>query len=490
MEALQRPHFAKHERSYFLCANEGILVTPIHEYKSIEKEVQSLLKKKKELLLEKILGGTERRIDASCMSCSGTQKTERVFLLRHIAKRAKPQDCFTLTTSFQNSSSLLLTKETVVFLESIAVSDRLLFVFLAKTKVVVGEGVSVFSHSEEENDIKEYTTEEDKTGSLVRHGPEDAREESLFLENIERIPPNSIDCVCNVVSLVDSFFVNILPKMKIHKENEIETFVLGAGWKKGLFDALKTKNEVIDVGKVLNMRLYQHAINILPFLKIHEENEAASVVLAAYWEGDIAKILEEEKRSVRIGKTKTLRILSYAVNVLPVLRIDRESSMDLFELEAYWEGDVAKALEEHNGSIWVGRIKEMRLHSYAISILLKLRIHGDNEMERLVLAAYRRSLLFSIPKDGSFYVGRVKNISVFGYAIAAFPLLRMHEKNKMECFELRSMGIYTVSEILRNNNIRLKIGDVGCVSLDTQDMEGSARLEYTLVGGEERVSFE
>ncbi|OIR56882.1 MAG: uncharacterized protein A8A55_2368, partial [Amphiamblys sp. WSBS2006] len=71
-----------------------------------------------------------------------------------------------------------------------------------------------------------------------------------------------------------------------------------------------------------------------------------------------------------------------------------------------------------NNSIWVGKVKLLKLEWYAVGILLKLRMHEKNVMEELWLNAYEVDQITEILKteNKSVWVGKVRKISLEGHA--------------------------------------------------------------------------
>ncbi|OIR55682.1 MAG: uncharacterized protein A8A55_3572, partial [Amphiamblys sp. WSBS2006] len=131
-------------------------------------------------------------------------------------------------------------------------------------------------------------------------------------------------------------------------------------------EVLKTENNCIWVGKVQKLNLRSYAIGILPKLRMHEENVMEWLVLDADKTEDVAEILKTENNSIWVGKVKRLELYGYTVGILPKLRIHEDNVLDVLELYADRSGDVAEILKTENNSIWVGKVKRLVLDGYAV----------------------------------------------------------------------------------------------------------------------------
>ncbi|OIR56454.1 MAG: uncharacterized protein A8A55_2799 [Amphiamblys sp. WSBS2006] len=134
-------------------------------------------------------------------------------------------DLLTLAIPGRWPNSVLLHSETTVTLKNIALSDLLLSKLLEKTKVVVGENVSVFGNFKGENCIRKGT---DFEGLCLLRPASFSRIENntRFMENIAEIPNNRIK-LGKVNSLVLwNYAINILPKLILHEENVMGNLTL------------------------------------------------------------------------------------------------------------------------------------------------------------------------------------------------------------------------------------------------------------------------
>ncbi|OIR56081.1 MAG: uncharacterized protein A8A55_3173, partial [Amphiamblys sp. WSBS2006] len=163
---------------------------------------------------------------------------------------------------------ILLKEETVVTLKNIALSDALLFKLLEKTKVVIGENVSVFGILKGEDCIRAGMGFEELC--LLRPVYFQRIENNTrFMENIVGISDNRIRLgKVEKLELWD-YTINILPKLSLHEENEMEVLRLNAYQIKHVSDIIKTKNNSIKLWKIKKLELKSFAVNILPKLSLH-----------------------------------------------------------------------------------------------------------------------------------------------------------------------------------------------------------------------------
>ncbi|OIR55614.1 MAG: uncharacterized protein A8A55_3640, partial [Amphiamblys sp. WSBS2006] len=110
-------------------------------------------------------------------------------------------------------------------------------------------------------------------------------------------------------------------------------------------------------------------------------------------------------------------------------------------------------------SIWLGKVKSLKLYGYAINLLPKLKLHEDNVLGGLWLDNVLGGLwldkefgecVSSIlrAKDNSIWPWKVKSLKLEHHAINLLPKLWLHEDNVMEKFELDAeIGEYVFSII-------------------------------------------
>ncbi|OIR55931.1 MAG: uncharacterized protein A8A55_3323, partial [Amphiamblys sp. WSBS2006] len=259
---------------------------------------------------------------------------------------------------------------------------------------------------------------------------------------------------------LEYFAINILPLLKLHEDNVMEELKLDADAENYICSILRAKDNSIWLGKMKNIRLKRLAINLLPKLRLHEDSEIEEFYLYAESGGDVSGILGAGNSSIWLGKVKNLRLNKRAVNLLSKLKLHEDNVMEKFELYAMKEEYVSSILGAGNRSIWLGRVKSLRLEGHAANLLPKLKLHEDSEIEELYLCAWGREYVSEIlgAGDRSIWLGRVKSLRLDSYAINLLPKLRLHEDNVMEWLYLDAWEREHISEILvkKDNSIWLR----------------------------------
>ncbi|OIR56160.1 MAG: uncharacterized protein A8A55_3094 [Amphiamblys sp. WSBS2006] len=296
------------------------------------------------------------------------------------------------------------------------------------------------------------------------------------------------------LKLID-YAVNILPKLRIHEENEMEELCLWTYYPGNITEILKKENNSIWIGKVKKLELGNHAVNILPKLRIHEENEMEELYLCLIGYGyyHTTEILKEEINSIWIGKVRKLKLKDYAVNILPKLRIHEENEMEELVLEAYYPRNIIEIIKKENNSIWIGKVRKINLRNYAVEVLPKLRIHEENLTEELSLSADGTEHLAKIlEENSSIWIGRVKKLELRDYAVNILPKLRIHEENEMEELYLCLIGYcyYHIIEILKEENNSIWIGKVRKLTLKNYAVGILSRLKLHEENEMEELSLE
>ncbi|OIR56222.1 MAG: uncharacterized protein A8A55_3030 [Amphiamblys sp. WSBS2006] len=197
------------------------------------------------------------------------------------------------------------------------------------------------------------------------------KDESIFEAILTK---NNSICLGKVKNLeLELFAINILPKLKLHEENEMEEFSLNAEKDESIFEAILTKNNSICLGKVNNLELKLLAISILPKLKLHEENEMEEFSLSAGEKEYVSEVIRVENNSIWLGRVKNLRLESFAIRILPKLKLHEENEMEVFHLSAGEIEHFFEVMFAENNSIWLGRVKRLKLESFTVKILPKLQ---------------------------------------------------------------------------------------------------------------------
>ncbi|OIR55878.1 MAG: uncharacterized protein A8A55_3377, partial [Amphiamblys sp. WSBS2006] len=86
-------------------------------------------------------------------------------------------------------------------------------------------------------------------------------------------------------------------------------------------------------------------------------------------------------------KVGELVLHGYAVEILPKLGFHEENQMKMICLGADCADQITEILETEDRSIWVGKVKSLDLTGYPAELLLKITIHKENQMEELRLSA-------------------------------------------------------------------------------------------------------
>ncbi|OIR58926.1 MAG: uncharacterized protein A8A55_0273 [Amphiamblys sp. WSBS2006] len=354
---LSLPALVEYQGIYISESEDGLLITK--EKVSVYKEIRRYLYGKKHEDFQ-ATGNKE------CVGC-GAQ------FPRH--KTYKEQS-MVLLAAVCSGEDVLLTKDTLVILEDIAISDKLFFMLLAKTRIKVGSAFSVFGHERSKDVVKKSSTAEDNPVSLVRKWISKKETElELIAENIRNIPPRTIGCACREFVLHGSPLSGLLPKLKTKEDNEMETLELLDLWEDNTLWS-HVGNRSIDLGTVRNIRLENSTANVLPKLKIRKDNEMESFFLSARSEQEISEIVS----ITWIEKTRWILGLEQA-------------------------GET-----KARSSIYIGKVKQLTLLNYGVNVLPFLKLHGDNEIENLVLSTYGEVYIIEIfcPEERSVCLGRVR----------------------------------------------------------------------------------
>ncbi|OIR56496.1 MAG: uncharacterized protein A8A55_2757 [Amphiamblys sp. WSBS2006] len=336
---------------------------------------------------------------------AAVEKTFRKYTKNKKEKRQEQMPVFSPET-LDAEEVFLLDENTKVVLKDISVSSELFLVFLAKTNVETVGSLSLFKHDDNECCFKDPHTLEDKPVSLVRLLERfSLKEKHLVLENIEKIPTESIGCLCEEFSVEYSNFARILPKLDIREENVFEKFELCSLRETDIVGIFKGTQ--IFLGRVKKLELGERAILVLQSLLFHEENVFESVVLFSFREMDAAEHFKDSR--VCLGKVKTISFIDYSISALPFLLFHEENVFEAFELESYWRMDVANIFKD--SKVRLGKVKTMAITDYAIPALPFLVFHEDNVFELVKLGSYWQMSISRHLKDAknkSIDIGKVR----------------------------------------------------------------------------------
>ncbi|OIR56085.1 MAG: uncharacterized protein A8A55_3169, partial [Amphiamblys sp. WSBS2006] len=284
---------------------------------------------------------------------------------------------------------------------------------------------------------------------------------------ILRMEKNSIWVGRVKVLKLKRYAMQILPKLKLHGENELKELSLNTYAPEYFGGITRTENNSIWVGKVRVLKLGWYAVGILPKLIIHDENELEELYLDSDNPKHIAGILRTENNSIWVGKVKTLRLKKHAIQILPKLGIHNENELEELSLYADNPKHITGMLKTENNSIWVGKVKTLRLKNHAIQILPKLRIHSENEMEELYLVADKAEYITEMIRieNNSVWVGKVKILKLKRHAIQIFPKLKLHGENELKEFGLSASNPGNIAEFLKTENNSIWMGKVKVLKL-------------------------
>ncbi|OIR57975.1 MAG: uncharacterized protein A8A55_1242 [Amphiamblys sp. WSBS2006] len=328
----------------------------------------------------------------------------------------KPVSSLALTIPNMQDISVLLTLTTEVYLEDIALSVFLLFKLLERTEVFVGKNVSIFGHPNSGDCI---------SGDLdATHGEIVLRTDTLpsienkfnFLRKINRIPPNSIACKCKEVFLEKEHHLLILPKLKLHRENEMKCFVLKGLPTSLVFTISNVKNKSIWLGKVKKLELIGYSVYFLPKLLLHDENEMESLVLKGTSSYLISKTLKKEIEKARkhggiwLGKVEKVELVSYAIYFVSFLKLHGDTvvkSLKIADVDIQCMDTMSRPV---NYKLFSWKIEKMKLENSTVRILQKIRAKKSCVLEEFVLVSgkEKESIKPSLMFSGSIYLGRVK----------------------------------------------------------------------------------
>ncbi|OIR55894.1 MAG: uncharacterized protein A8A55_3360, partial [Amphiamblys sp. WSBS2006] len=238
---------------------------------------------------------------------------ERQEVLSALVAQLQAPASFSLTQDLPNEP-VLLTEKTTVTMSNIEISSQLFFALLEKTRVTVNENFFIAEHARNEDCIREH--------GMARNSPFWLRRSravsSLALENIERMAPNSIGCSLKDVRLYNTGLINILPKLRIHGDCEIEWLGLVAREEEHVSAVLKQENPFC-VGRAKNMDLGDYAVGVITKMS-PEDCWVEYLRLTANEEAHVAEVLKQEKPFC-VGRVKNMWLEDYAVGVIVAVHI-------------------------------------------------------------------------------------------------------------------------------------------------------------------------
>ncbi|OIR56418.1 MAG: uncharacterized protein A8A55_2837 [Amphiamblys sp. WSBS2006] len=394
--------------------------------------------------------------------------------LSALAAQLQAPASFSLTRDLPNEA-VLLTDQTTVMLSNIEISVELFFVLLFRTKITIDGSFFIGEHNDNEDCIREHGMMGETPVCLTRDW---GAVSSLALENIERMPPSSIGCVLEKINLVNTGLINILPKLRIHEDSEIELLSLYANRREHVAAVLAQKKPFCVRRRVKEMTLGEYAVGVITKMSL-KDCEVESLYLHAYEKEQVAEVLKQEKPFC-VGRVKHMFLHSYAVCVVTKMGHE-DSEIELLNLNASEKEHVAEVIAQEK-PFCVGRVKGMILDDYAVGVITKMSLK-DCEFEDLCLYATKREHVAEVlAQEKPFCVGRVKGMRLYKYAASVITRMTIHEDNTMKNFVLDGDKKH-FSRILKEGDNSIDLGRIRTGGLCVPE-KIKRKLRYTLVDGE------
>ncbi|OIR56063.1 MAG: uncharacterized protein A8A55_3192, partial [Amphiamblys sp. WSBS2006] len=132
---------------------------------------------------------------------------------------------------------------------------------------------------------------------------------------------------------------------------------------------------------------------------------------------DFAKISAKTKTRIKdgeldLGRIKRLCLYRNAVELLPMLKIHEDNKMDMLTLCCDTLSELGSLLEREN-KIFIGSVKEVWLGGHAINLLTKIETQKGNKMKKLVI--YDGSLSKIEPlleSKEKIHLGKIKSLDM------------------------------------------------------------------------------
>ncbi|OIR56170.1 MAG: uncharacterized protein A8A55_3084, partial [Amphiamblys sp. WSBS2006] len=186
---------------------------------------------------------------------------------------------------------------------------------------------------------------------------------------IERMQPGSIGCVLKQINLVKTGLINIVPKLRINGDCEVETFGLYASEEAHVAEVL-AQEKPLCVGRVKEMLLGDYAVGVITKVSL-KDCGVEYLMLTAKKEAHVAEVLAQEKPFC-VGRMKKMVLLDYAASVITKMTIHEDNTMDDFILDP-GRDQLSRILEEGDNSIELGRIRTGGVFHVPKEIRRKLR---------------------------------------------------------------------------------------------------------------------
>ncbi|OIR55831.1 MAG: uncharacterized protein A8A55_3423, partial [Amphiamblys sp. WSBS2006] len=131
-------------------------------------------------------------------------------------------------------------------------------------------------------------------------------------------------------------------------------------------------------------------------------------------EFNLAKISAKNKTRINdgeldFGKIRYLALYHNAVELLPMLKIHEDNGMDRLNLSCDSLSKLGNLLERKN-RVFIGLVDEVRLHDYAINLLTKIETQEGNEMKKLTISCGSLSKIEPLlGSEEKLYLGKTKD---------------------------------------------------------------------------------
>ncbi|OIR58115.1 MAG: uncharacterized protein A8A55_1104 [Amphiamblys sp. WSBS2006] len=260
----------------------------------------------------------------------------------------------------------------------------------------------------------------------------------MLLKNIQQIK-NTIECMTKTIAF-GGCIVNLLSKIKIGENNELNLFTLKAHTKNQIEFSFFEDKQSISIGKPKKIMLFGYAVDLLPKLKIGEENETEVLLLDATEREQVEYTLgftHDKKEKICVGKVSHMEIYSWAANLVPRLKISEEMMMKRFILIVERKEHIKYILSEEIGSVVIGRPENIELHGHAVNAFTRLKISEDHVMERIVLSAHEETEVSELLSPWITGFGRAKALELADYAIGVLFCMEQSEDDVTEALDLR-----------------------------------------------------
>ncbi|OIR57331.1 MAG: uncharacterized protein A8A55_1910 [Amphiamblys sp. WSBS2006] len=310
-----------------------------------------------------------------------------------------------------------------------------------------------------------------------------AEEKEQVLEITEE-EDNSIDAGRVSIIVLKHYAVNALPKLRQKEHNVVQVLSLEAG-KKDHVAAMVGETNSICIGRTSELFLGGYAAGVLPRLAVSEDNLMRVFEVDADREEQLAAVLGEENSTVDMGALGAIALKNHAVSILAKLKLREDCTIKKLSLSADKEEQIAAVLRTEKNSIAVGGVREVKLVGYAIGVLPKLKIREDNVMEKLLAVVEEEHQKEAIlgTEDCSIDVGVVLNMTLVSYAAAILPKLRTREDRTMEWFCIHALKKEDILKTFGAENKAVNVGRIKrkgfFVSAEVEPM-----LKYVLVDEE------